>query len=134
MGIDDFSQDEDYSDKVRPYVSENTHQLVRDFTSRAGLSISEGYDLIIESVISDDELLQSIFVPDQVYAYPDLGEKQISLLEDIVHKYQEDSSFPDRGDINSDNSMHGFPIYVMNLGSLDQIKHLARCHMQEIEM
>lgn len=125
MGVDDFSSKwSGDSDKVRPYVSESTHEDVQEFASRSGLDISEAYDLIIQTVVSNDSILEDVLSQD-AELQSELSETQQQLLDDIVCKWEDIGEFPDRQDINEDPDMNGFPIYIMALGPLSQIRTLA---------
>jgi len=114
--------------EVRPRVTKGTHEKVRDFTSKAGLDISEGYDYLIGASLSDQQVLEQILTLDKEYD-DDLTPMQEELLDDIITKYQELGRFPSRENINEDDNMNGFPIYIINLGQTDRIKSLCEEHI-----
>lgn len=137
MALDDFSGTKEErshingDDKeVRPRVSETTHRRVREFTSRAGLNISEAYDYLIGASLSDQEVLEEILTLDKDYN-GNLSSMQIELLEDVAHKWKQVGHFPTREEINKDPEMNGFPIYIIHLGKTDRIKSLLEEHYSD---
>lgn len=123
MGIDEYSNDSRGENDVRPYVSEETHEMVRMFTSRAGMNISDGYDTIVQTVIANDKLVESVLSENSTFDGK-VTRREKQLLEDLAKKADVEGEFPDRDAINEDSDLNGFPIYVLHLGSLENAKEL----------
>lgn len=127
MGIEEFdtsSESEVFGitrsgEDVRPYVDEATHELVRRFSMTSGMDIGVAYNVLIQTVLKNDELIIQVLEELANNGDIDRGE---DLLDDMADKVNELNRFPSIDEVNSDDRMYGFPVYVLEYGSVSQIK------------
>lgn len=137
MGLREFSEDDGLEfdvhgddEQVRPYVSERSHDLVQEFSKHAGVGISTAYDTILQTVLENEELLVMV-LEQSAEDNPELNESNETLLQQLADKTVELGHFPRRDDINSDEDMYGFPIYIDAFGSIIIILQLLEEHHPE---
>lgn len=137
MGLKEFDEEDgpDFrvdktEEKVRPYVSHTSHELVRKFSKHAGIDISTAYDVIIQNTLETDEIIKLVL--EESSSDGNVYKKHHeNLLEDLADKIDELGRLPTRDEINDDDGMFGFPIYIDAFGSLDRVEELLKEHKPE---
>jgi len=146
MAIEDFSSnnedtdsaDVEHSDldttdvdKVRPYINKTVHENVRVFSSNAGLTMQDAYGTLLQKSLNNTRILEEILVINKEYD-EDLDDKHFELLNDLTEKCNSLGRFPTREEINDDEELKGFPIYITFLGKRDRIKSLIKENLDRI--
>lgn len=137
MGLESFQDDPEdeheiirSGEQVRPYVDEETHKLVSNFAKHSGINVSTAYDLLGQTVLRDDELTTLMLEKSSTNG-GEVTPFKMSLVNQIADKTEELREFPSRSDINEDEDMYGYAVYIDALGSINNIKDMIQAHRPE---
>lgn len=134
MGIDKFQSEDEISearverpdinksnkDKARPYVSREVHEKVNLFSSNLGLGMQATYDLLLNKAVTNTYILENILTSDNEY-HDTLTDSEEELLLELIGKANDLGRFPTRQEINKDDNLSGFPVYITYLGKRERI-------------
>lgn len=142
MAIEDFECEDDSIEakverpqidndaKARPYVSREVHERVNLFSANSGLPMQMTYDTLLNKAVTNTDILELILTSDNKY-HDDLNDSELELLSEIADKCNELGKFPTRQEINQDDNLNGFPIYITYLGERERIKALVNARFSD---
>lgn len=136
MTLEDFKKahfrTENDGTGARPRLSEESHKKVQDFTRKSGLNNAKAYNLIIEGALDNEDVLCSILDKQcEDINVEELSDHYMELLDDIVRLTDILGYFPSRREINNDKLCFGFPVYIMQFGSKDNLISAIKEHYPE---
>lgn len=128
MAIDDFSKEpyslniESSDNTFRPRVSYQTHTAISELSVEMGITISKTYDLIVQNSISDEDILDDIVESASNNTPSDYTDHHTDLISDLANKVLDLGRMPTRDEVNSDENLNGYYLYVLHFGSVENIK------------
>lgn len=138
MAIEDFSKKphslnvQTSTDRVRPRVSDNTHQIISRLSVEMGLDISKTYDLLIQNCVKDKDVLDSIIEKSSNNTMETYTEHHMDLLDDLANKVKELGYMPSRSEINSDSDLNGYYLYILHFGSVGNLHTALKEHDKQV--